>query len=113
LRLPHVIARRALGLVGIPALDGQHDAPMLGVGFGRPVGHPKGVAVQERQRVVHAVEGLDQVAIVRGFADGAVKAAVERDQQARIAAVLAEFIEQAMQDIDLGLVRVLGGEARL
>ena len=63
-------------------------------------GIPKGVAVEKRQRVMHAVEGRDQIAVVRGLADGAVEAAIERDQHARVVLMFVESFEHAMEKVD-------------
>src|SRR3954468_18476006 len=103
-----MIARRLLSLVRVAPCDRAHDAAVLRVRLGSAVRQAKGVAVEQGQRVVHAVERGDQVAIVRGLAHGAMEATVERDQHARIVRVRAELVEDAMKDADLGFAGMLG-----
>ena len=52
LRLADVVARRLLGPVGIVVLDRLDDLPMLLVRLQTTARHPKGRAVQERERIV-------------------------------------------------------------
>src|SRR5947209_1206214 len=65
-----MLARRFLGGFRIAALDRFDDAAMLEIGAFGARRHAKGGAVQDGNRIMHRVQGLRQIAVVRRLMDG-------------------------------------------